>query len=477
MASSKVNIPVGMQTTAVKREIDDLIAYADKKRKQQEAAVEAIARKTGEAVRKRTKIPVDIPASRHPAGTIDPVTGKKIGGQFAPGFKGEVVIDTQIKSAADRAREAEKQAFKEREKTAKLTAEGAKKRREWEAEVGAANKKAYKDFHTRKREEGIAREKAAKEQRRADEEREKQGRKQEKNEDLVTREQLQDVQRRRKFRRRLATARQKREDDSLNMTSRQRYMSRMMMGGAGVLTAATMPISGFSPLTVGFASMSGIGFGVAAGFAVMGRAVFDISKALAEWRKELLESAESMGAVSRAYKNQKAQMEGVDIVLGNVISQVTRENNRTLTTSRVVNFEGLQRAGKTFELWSVRWQVFMDALKRSIGDFGGSGAESYADAARRSIRDVLASQPFQAAAVKPEQMFQRIQLAAMSRRDDPVAKFIEGQEKLIAQAENISKHTERQAALADAIFKEAMKLAVPIKRFLEIPGKIPVFKP
>ena len=69
---------------------------------------------------------------------------------------------------------------------------------------------------------------------------------------------------------------------------------------------------GFTPLTIGFASMSGVGFGVAAAVAVFVRGIFDINAAMLKFRKEMISSAEAAKGVSREYRNQRSEMDALD---------------------------------------------------------------------------------------------------------------------------------------------------------------------
>ena len=118
-----------------------------------------------------------------------------------------------------------------------------------------------------------------------------------------------------------ASAAKSRRDVEKARQTRDMQMSRQMMGFAGVGTALSMPISGFTPLTIGFASMSGTGFGVAAAGAVMIRALFDITKGLNKLQDSFAEAAISSNAVSDGFKLQKNTFEAIKTAQGFLVTE------------------------------------------------------------------------------------------------------------------------------------------------------------
>jgi hypothetical protein len=264
--------------------------------------------RTGEAVRQRTTVPF--------AGVkfVDPKTGLR------RRISGEIVIDTAIESAKKQQLEAEKQ-------IAKLKREAVTSTRRMVKRTQASDQRRMADARRREAQ-------------------------QERDENWL----IKDLARQRK-------------DTENNRVRRGQEMSRMMMGGAGVLTAATMPISGFTPLTIGFASMSGIGFGVAAAAAVYVRALFDSAKALNKVQTSLLKLAESSEMVSERYERQRDTMKAIGAAQGFLVGEQTADR---LKKWNVAIEENIGKMAVANEAWGRLRMEFSDFSRMlAVGALGG----------------------------------------------------------------------------------------------------------
>jgi hypothetical protein len=266
--------------------------------------------------------------------------------------------------------------------------------------------------------------------------------------------------RKRRFaRRRRINQRRDAADKAEEAAVRKRGMdqSRRMMGVAGVATAAAMPISGFSPLTIGFASMSGIGFGIAAGVAVLGRAVFDINSILVKWREELIKSAEAAGTVTKAYKDQKARLDVLDLALGGSMAAASMLEMQRLQNARISRLPQLEQAGGVGKYFTGIFRGVGDIIRAEVGralPFGET--KSAEQILREGLANFLINQPFQSAFVGPEALNARIQQAAMSRgdveRERTIRAFEDNIKATIDNTETLRKITRAQELSDPLIF-------------------------
>lgn len=239
-------------------------------------------------------------------------------------------------------------------------------------------------------------------------------------------------------------------DDRLGMSAKERFMSRQMMGYAGIATALTMPISGFTPLTIGFASMSGVGFGVGAGAAVMVRATLDVTKALNKFQDSLKDMAVAAKAVSDRYEEQDLMMKAQGIGQGFLAAEQSADRleewNKKLSESTksisILNEAwgqfrlDISSLGQTFVTGGAGSRDMWKDLGRILGTVGGvagrrigpmiaggffdRGTVAFGErraALEEQLNNLKAGGKFNAAFVGPEQLYQRIQQAAVSRKD------------------------------------------------------------
>ena len=281
-------------------------------------------------------------------------------------------------------------------------------------------------------------------------------------------------------------ARQAEEDAKLGMSPMERYRSRQMMGFAGIATAATMPISGFTPLTIGFASMSGIGFGIGAAGAVFIRALIDSSKALNKAQDNLLSLAESSDAVSDRFKEQQASMRATGAVQGFLVGEQTSDRLEKWNAALDKNIGAMSVANEAWGQLRMDLSDFGRAITMSIlgvdedapfgkrgnyqalgnvigyaiggtlgsiigskkgGQYFGEGLEAFA-----GRKDVIAEQlanaragNFNAQFVKPEDVFNRMQQRLSSRKDKDEKfkeQLIKKIELMLAASEKAAKHVE-----------------------------------
>ncbi|GAG02478.1 unnamed protein product, partial [marine sediment metagenome] len=247
---------------------------------------------------------------------------------------GDVVIDTSIKSQEEQ----DKLDLKEQQQSSKRNRKRRRKRQSLEEKAASAAEKRL--LQQAKDEDWLAN----------DQKRERQ-------------EEIADRRHRFSRRKRVRQVRARTEADlEKDRIDRERTTSRRMMGIAGIATAATMPISGFTPLTIGFASMSGVGFGAGAAVAVMGRAAFDASKALNKWQDELIESAKSIGAVTDRFKELDARQQARGIIQGAIASNQATERMEAWSKS-------LEDGTNVMRDFNLTWGAIRNSFSTSTANF------------------------------------------------------------------------------------------------------------
>jgi hypothetical protein len=414
-ASSRVVIPIGVEDAGAVNRIEALRAKLANELRKLQTVAQQVAIQSGQ----RAVLTEKVPFSIRPR---DPTTGRFVSGEALTG-------EAKITAEFDPAKEQQEIAQNARQR---------RRRRRTRARLQArADAEADKRIRARI---------AAENQQARDEN---------------TADRMQDADRRaeiaarrrsfsRRKRARTATAQAEAATEKLRR-DREMRQSRMMMGGAGVLTALTMPISGFTPLTVGFASMSGIGFGVAAGFAVLVRGSIDATRALNTFQDKLAESAISANAVSDAFKNQQMRMEARGVAQGFLateqrLSRMKKWDDmlgKNIKTLSVMNeswgqFRGdLSDIGRnmvnTFTGGTVGGArrlamdiggafspspIFLRPIKEYIGSLFDRGTLALAQrgpAIDEAIRNLRERDAFRSTIVSPEDFYNRIATAGLSR--------------------------------------------------------------